>query len=154
MKGIKMSFEIDAVVEISLGSKYKYEVDKSTGKLVVDRPLPRPLPYNYGYIPNTLHADGDPLDVCILGSFPIHPLANVKVVLFGALKCTDNGLSDDKLLGFVAGESHDAGVFLAYVEQVKQYLSTYKEGFVVGKFVDKEEAYFILMKDLDTYLHE
>ncbi len=57
------SFEVDAIVEIPYGSMYKYEVDKETGQLTIDRPLLSPLPYNYGYIPNTLHGDGDPLDV-------------------------------------------------------------------------------------------
>lgn len=146
------NFEVDAVVEIPSGSMYKYEVDKKTGQLTVDRPLPQPLSYNYGYIPNTLHEDGDPLDVCIIGLYPICPLANVKVRLLGAFKCTDNGVSDDKLLAVVSGENWSDEEVM--IERVKFYLSTYKEGFVVGDRVDAEAAYAIMMRDLDAHFHE
>lgn len=145
------NFEVDAVVEIPHGSMYKYEVDKKTGQLKVDRILPQPIPYNYGYIPHTLHSDGDPLDVCIIGSYPIHPLANVKLRLLGAFLCTDNGVSDDKLLAVVSGEEWSDEEIM--IEKVKYYLSTYKEGFVVDGRVDSETAYAILMKDLDAHFH-
>lgn len=147
------NFEVDAVVEIPHGSMYKYEVDKASGLLTVDRPLPRPLPYNYGYIPNTLHGDGDPLDVCIVGCNSIQPLAKVKVILRGVLKCLDNGFSDDKLIATVVGEEINDLDIWSHVDVVKDYLSTYKKGFVVGKFEDVAEAYSILMKDVESYLH-
>jgi inorganic pyrophosphatase len=145
------NFEVYAIVEIPCGSMYKYEVNKESGQLTVDRHLPHPLPYNYGYIPNTLHEDGDPLDVCIIGCYPIYPLAVVKVVLLGAFKCIDNGVSDDKILAVVSGENWSDEEIM--IEKVKHYLSTYKEGFVVGDRVSAEEAYAILMKDLDAHFH-
>jgi inorganic pyrophosphatase len=148
------SFEVEAVVEISFGSMYKYEVDKKTGQLVIDRPLSSPLPYNYGYVPNTLHEDGDALDVCIIGENPIYPLTKLKVILMGAFKCIDNGESDDKLVAVIVGE----GVTDKYMNYAKQtvtnYLSTYKSGFEVLGFVGPEEAYQIVMKDTEAYLNE
>jgi inorganic pyrophosphatase len=145
-----MNFEITVIVEIPYASWYKYEVDKQTGNLVVDRPLPAPLPYNYGYVPNTLHADGDPLDVCIIGRYPIQPLSKIKVKLIGAFKCIDNGCSDDKLLAIVPGQDYSEGID---VEVVRHYLSTYKEGFTVVERVGAEEAYRILMQDVEAYLN-
>lgn len=150
-----MSFEITAIVEIPHGSMYKYEVDKNSGNLVIDRPLSEPLPYNYGYVPNTLHGDGDPLDICIVGRNPIFPLTKVKVVLLGAFLCEDNGQSDDKLVGAVVNEIHSyhglEALLPIYKNQIERYLTTYKSGFIVKEWVDSEKAYEILMKDLDTY---
>lgn len=145
------SFEIDVIVEIPNGSRYKYEVDKKTGQLIVDRPLPAPIPYNYGYVPNTLHGDGDPLDVCIIGVHPIAPLAKVKVILLGALICEDNGESDDKLIVHVVGEDEIALMQSFLIAHVTNYLSCYKEGFVVKGFVGPEEAQEILMKDIQSF---
>ena len=86
------NFEVQAIVEIPHGSLYKYEVDKTSGSLVVDRPLPVPLPYNYGYIMGTVHDDMDPTDIAIIGDYPIYPLTKVRVNVLGAFKCTDNGV--------------------------------------------------------------
>lgn len=149
-----MNFEIDGIIEIPSGSKFKYEVDKKTGTLVVDRPLMTELPYNYGYVPSTLHSDGDPLDVVVIDNDPIQPLTRVKLVLLGALICTDNGCSDDKLIAVVKGnEIYSQGMFLnSRVETVWHYLDTYKEGFVVHEFVDAEAAHAILMKDVEAFL--
>lgn len=156
-----MNFEIDAVVEIPLGSYFKYEVDKKTGQLTIDRPLPSPLPYNYGFVPNTLHGDGDPLDICIITDGPIYPLTKLKVTLLGAFKCIDNGESDDKLVAIVKGTEDFALLGwdrISTLEQHKRaishYLSTYKEGFIVNEFVGPEEAYEIVMKDIESFIHE
>lgn len=147
-------FEIEAIVEIPHGSAYKYEVDKKTGRLTVDRPLPSPLPYNYGYVPNTLSRDGDPLDICIIGCNPIQPLASANVVILGALVCNDNGDSDDKLLGMIVKENLSTMLIEHHIGQVQSYLSCYKSGFVVEKRVTSEEAYEILMRDTYAYQNE
>src|SRR5271166_4032705 len=109
------NFEIDGVVEIPFGSMFKYEVDKVTGLLTIDRPLPVALPYNYGYVPNTLHADGDPTDICIIDIYPIQSLTRVKLILLGAFICTDNGCSDDKLVAVVKGNENQ---YIRTFEQV------------------------------------
>lgn len=148
-----MNFEVNGIVEIPKDSKYKYEIDKASGTLVLDRPLSEKIPYNYGYIPNSLSPDGDALDVCVLGLHPIVPLAKVKLELVGALICTDNGISDDKLLATVIGDESEIGDITFFVMEAMQYLSKYKEGFVVEKFVPTEEAYQILMKATEAYLN-
>lgn len=149
-----MNFNVDAIVEIPHGSYYKYEIDKKTGQLVIDRPLPHPLPYNYGYVPNTLHEDGDPLDICIIGTHPIVSLTKVSVVILGAFKCIDNGESDDKLVAAVVGEHFSLLEQELAKGAIRHYLSTYKEGFEVKEWVGPEEAYQIVLKDVDAYLNE
>lgn len=148
------SFTIDVIVEIPLGSMYKYEVNKADGTLSVDRPLPAPIPYNYGYISETLHGDGDPLDVCILSANPIQPLSRVNVEIFGVLRCNDNGSSDDKLIGIVEGEKIPDLLFKHMLGQVKDYLQSYKTGFVI----EQEEvdcgalvAYGIYLEDFERF---
>jgi inorganic pyrophosphatase len=143
------TFEVEAVVEIPHGSKFKYEIKAE--KLTVDRPLPVVLPYNYGYLPNTLHDDGDPTDICIIGDFPIFPGAYIKVSVLGAFKCIDNGESDDKLVSVVLGESHSDQDIERGKRKIKHYLSTYKEGFIVNEFVGPEKALKIVKKDEHAY---
>ena len=67
------------VVEIPKGSIYKYEINKDTGKLALDRVISIPYPENYGYFPNTLAQDGDPLDVFLVSDQPIAPLTEVEI---------------------------------------------------------------------------
>lgn len=146
-------FEIEAIVEIPQWCNYKFEVDKKTGGLVMDRFLPRPLPYTYGFIPCTLHADGDPLDVCIFGGSGLYPLTKVKIKVLGAFLCTDNGCSDHKLVAMLVDEQGTEHTE-TFKDSIRQYLSTYKDGFTVEEFVGAEEARQILMKDLQAYQND
>lgn len=146
-----MNFEVEAVVEIPFGSMYKYEIDKKHGTLTVDRPLPVPLPYNYGFVPHTLHDDGDPLDVCIIGKNPIFPLTHVKIIVLGAFLCDDNGFSDDKLVAHVVGEKFTEVEITNAKAEIEHYLATYKPGFTVKGSYGPEQAYQVLMKDVQAY---
>ena len=89
-----------AVIEISKGSKNKYELDKETGRLKLDRVLftSTHYPQNYGFIPLTYSRDYDPLDVLVLCSEEILPLALVECKPIGILTMTDSGLADDKII--------------------------------------------------------
>ena len=144
-------FMLRALVEIPLGSMYKYEVDKNTNKLVVDRPLPSPITYNYGYIPNTLHNDGDPTDVCIVGDTPIYPLTSVNVYVVGAFRCIDNGSVDDKLVAVVLGDNMPEFKIELGKKKIEHYLSTYKKGFIVKGFVDADQAAVIINRDWERF---
>lgn len=127
------NFTIKAVIEIPKGSFYKYEIDKNSGALNLDRPLNQKIPYNYGFIPETLCGDGDPLDVFVISHHAIPPLTQVEVIIAGVLKCTDNGDSDDKIIATIVGEGVDVESSLP---DIIQYLHTYKTGFTVEKFED------------------
>ena len=88
------------VIEISKGSKEKYELDKETGLLILDRILYTSTiyPANYGFIPRTYGEDGDPLDVLVLCSQPIIPLTLVRCYPIGVIKMMDNGAYDEKII--------------------------------------------------------
>lgn len=89
-----------AVIEIPKGSKAKYELDKETGLLRLDRVLytSTHYPANYGFIPRTYAEDGDPLDVLVLCSETIFPLALVHCYPIGVISMIDNGERDDKII--------------------------------------------------------
>ena len=89
-----------AVVEISKGFKQKYELDKNTGILRLDRILytSTHYPANYGFIPHTLAGDGDPLDVLVLCSESLLPMSMVKVYPIGVITMDDNGKPDEKII--------------------------------------------------------
>lgn len=90
----------DALIEIPKGCKAKYEVDKATGMLRLDRVLytSTVYPANYGYIPNTLADDGDPLDVLVLCGDAIYPMTLVKCRPIGVINMIDGGLNDEKVI--------------------------------------------------------
>ena len=92
--------EFIAVIEIQKGSKQKYELDKKTGLLILDRILytSTHYPANYGFIPHTLASDGDPLDVLVLCSESLIPLSLVKVYPIGVITMEDNGDADEKII--------------------------------------------------------
>lgn len=89
-----------AVIEISKGSKKKYELDKETGLIILDRVLytSTHYPMNYGFIPRTLGDDGDPLDVLVLCSEPLEPLTLARCYPIGVMRMTDDGAGDEKII--------------------------------------------------------
>ena len=89
-----------AVVEISKGSKKKYELDKETGMIILDRVLytSTHYPANYGFIPRTYGDDGDPLDVLVLCSEALDPLTLVRCYPIGVIAMLDDGRHDEKII--------------------------------------------------------
>jgi inorganic pyrophosphatase len=92
--------EFNIVIEVSKGSKVKYEIDKETGLLKVDRILYSSVVYpeNYGFIPQTLADDDDPLDVLVLMQQPVLPLSILKVRPIGLLPMVDEGENDENII--------------------------------------------------------
>ncbi|MEX2368885.1 MAG: inorganic diphosphatase [Candidatus Paceibacterota bacterium] len=92
---------INTIVEIPRGSKNKYEIDKDSGLIALDRPAhtAQDFPFDYGFVPQTWWDDGDPVDVIILASFPIHPGVLVHVRPVGIMNMIDDGDADDKVIG-------------------------------------------------------
>ena len=88
------------VIEITKGSKKKYELDKDTGKIILDRILYTSTcyPANYGFIPRTYGDDGDPLDVLLICSEPIEPMTLVRAYPIGVISMIDNGHIDEKII--------------------------------------------------------
>ena len=88
------------MVEIPKGSKKKYELDKETGLIILDRILytSTHYPANYGFIPRSLGDDGDPLDVLLLCSEPLEPLTLCRAYPIGVISMIDNGRNDEKII--------------------------------------------------------
>lgn len=125
-----MSFK--AVVEIPAKSFYKYEFNKESNILEINRVLPIPCPYNYGFLKDLpLSADGDPLDIFIVSPEPIVPLTEVSVRIWGILLCTDQEVEDNKVIATI--DSCDFKDY-DYFRTIKWYLENYKEGFKVLEY--------------------
>ena len=135
---------IDIIIEIPKNSRIKYEKDEFTGKIRCDRYLKTPFnyPYNYGYIPNTLAPDGDPLDVFLLTDEPLYPGTIISVNILGVIKMLDNGEEDDKLLAVPGDALNFPDKFTTpklinnniiklvkeiYIEEIKFFLKNYKK---------------------------
>src|SRR3982750_3022448 len=100
-----------AIVEIPKGSKNKYELDKATGFLKLDRVLYSAVHYpaDYGFIPRTYCDDGDPLDVLVLGQEPVYPLTVVQARAVGVMRMRDDKGIDDKIIAVSVGDPSFAG---------------------------------------------
>lgn len=137
-----------AVIEMPMGTRYKYEIDKKSGALVLDRPIKSRVPYNYGFIPGTLCEDGDAIDVFVASSEPIPSLAEVRIRVVGAISGLDGGKRDDKILAFVFEDkfSRDTIPMTTFVGEVKAYLETYKAGFKILDLWSASEAIKMIAK--------
>ncbi len=95
-----------AVIEIPRECKVKYELDKETGMLRMDRVLHTATHYpaNYGFIPRTFADDNDPLDVLVLGSASVYPLTLMRCYPIGAIKMVDNNENDEKIIAIPFGD--------------------------------------------------
>ncbi len=95
-----------ALIEIPAGSKTKFELDKATGLLKVDRVLYGSVhyPWNYGFIPRTFCGDGDPLDVLVLGQAEVPPLSIMRAIPIGVMRMVDQGDTDDKIIAVHADD--------------------------------------------------
>jgi inorganic pyrophosphatase len=104
--GSELPRDFQAVIEIPLGSNVKYELDKPSGLLKVDRIIHSAVfyPANYGFIPQTYAEDNDPLDVLVLCQEPVQPLALIKARAIGLMSMIDSGASDDKIIAVATGD--------------------------------------------------
>ena len=98
-----MNYVYESVIEIPMGTKNKFEINKKTGKIKLDRVLYSALTYpgEYGFIENTLSLDGDPLDILIISSYPTFPGCIVDARIIGYLSVIDNGEHDEKVIAVV-----------------------------------------------------
>ena len=152
-----------AMIEISKGSKNKYELDKETGRLKLDRVLftSTHYPQNYGFIPLTYSRDYDPLDVLVLCSEDILPMSFVECKPIGIMTMIDNGLPDDKIIAVAVSDPfyqnyNDISELPEHImAEIRHFFQVYKtlEGkdTSVDEFKDKEEAMKIIQEALDDY---
>ncbi len=161
--GDKAPQVVNALIEIPQGSRAKYEIDKTTGLLKLDRVIYSSFhyPVNYGFIPQTLGEDGDPLDILVICSETIQPLCLVEATVIGNMQMIDNGEKDDKIIAVATKDptvNHYSNVNdlpKHFITVLKNYFENYKvlENKVVAidEFEDKEAAYRIIQKDIEFY---
>jgi len=158
--------KVHALIEIPYGSNIKYEIDKESGAVFVDRVLYSAMfyPANYGFVPNTLAADGDPADILVLNEYPLQAGCVIKCRLIGVLIMEDESGMDEKLLAvpvtkvdpvFDEIESIE-DLPKATLEKIKNFFETYKmlepnKWVKVKDFKGKEEAKKILEDAIKAY---
>src|SRR5215204_3135666 len=132
---------VNAVIEISQGSRAKYEIDKGTGLLKLDRVIYSSFhyPVNYGFIPQTLGQDGDPLDILVLCSQVIQPLCLVEATVIGNMQMIDSGEEDDKI---IAVATHDPSVnHINSIEELpKHFFSELRNYFEQYKVLENKQV--------------
>ena len=152
-----------AVIEISKGCKNKYEMDKDTGLLKLDRVLytSTHYPANYGFIPRTYAEDNDPLDVLVLCQEPIIPMTLVECYPIGALKMTDNNQVDEKIIAVPVNDPtyhnyKDISELPKHLfDEISHFFQVYKtlesKDTMVEEIVSAEEAREITQKCISIY---
>jgi inorganic pyrophosphatase len=116
-KGDNCPSVVNTIIEIPKGSNAKYEMDKPTGLLRLDRVLYSAMfyPHNYGFIPQTLGEDNDPLDILVLSQIAVVPLCIVEARVIGVMRMLDQGEGDDKI---IAVASQDVSV--NYINDIRE----------------------------------
>lgn len=155
-----------AVIEIEKGSKNKYELDKETGNIILDRILytSTHYPANYGFLPRTYADDGDPLDVLVLCSEVIHPLSLVRCYPIGMITMQDQGKMDEKIIAIPFEDptyntySNISELPVHVVSEMRHFFSVYKnlenKDTVVDDEAGPEVAKEVIRKALDDYVEK
>mgnify|MGYP001625216922 CR=1 FL=1 len=161
-----MNNVVDVIIEIPLKTKNKFEIDKKTNRIKLDRVLYSAMSYpaEYGYIENTLANDGDPLDILVISSEPTFPGCVVPARVIGYLKVIDNGYEDYKLISVVAVDPRyndvnsleDLSNFT--LDEIKDFFKNYKTlqniDVEVYDYHDKEEAIKLIEECKERYLRK
>ncbi|MBR6728121.1 MAG: inorganic diphosphatase [Clostridia bacterium] len=158
--------DFSAVIEISKGSRCKYELDKHTGLLRLDRVLytSTHYPASYGFIPRTFADDGDPLDVLVLCNEPIQPLTLVRVYPIGVMRMLDDGHIDDKIIavpftdpnynGYRSIDELPAHIFDEIMHFFKVYKQLENKQTDIKELYNREEAEKIVREAIDGYVEK
>jgi len=154
---------LNSIIEIAKGSRAKYELDKETGMLKLDRVLYSAMyyPSNYGFIPRTYCDDHDPLDILVLSQINIEPLCLVEATPIGVMRMLDQGEADDKI---IAVATHDIAVSHIkdidklsdyLISEIKNFFEDYKKlenkTVEVEEFQDRSVALEIINKAFKDY---
>lgn len=152
------------VVEIPKGSKKKYELDKETGLIILDRILytSTHYPANYGFIPRSLGDDGDPLDVLLLCSEPLEPLTLCRAYPIGVISMIDNGHKDEKIIAIPFNDPNyniysDIDQLPKHIfDEMRHFFTVYKtlenKETAVNEVSERSVAVKIVSEAIDNYI--
>lgn len=157
---------VNAIIEIPKGSRAKYEIDKESGLIKLDRVIYASMyyPLNYGFIPQTLGEDHDPLDIVVLTQVEVVPRCLIPSRVIGVMRMIDRGEADDKI---IAVAMQDASVsHIQTVEELPEYFRVELKHFfenykalenkkvIVDEFQSKTKAEEIIRQSIDLYKKE
>ena len=158
--------EFISVIEISKGSKKKYELDKETGYIILDRILytSTHYPANYGFIPRTYGDDNDPLDVLLICAEPLEPMSLVRAYPIGVITMIDNGHKDEKIIA-IPFDDPNYNQFknidelpIHLFEEMRHFFTVYKslenKETAVNEVMNKDEAKKIIAEAIDNYIEK
>ncbi|HPD01962.1 MAG TPA: inorganic diphosphatase, partial [Clostridia bacterium] len=155
--------DFTALIEIPMGSKCKYELDKETGLIKLDRVLytSTHYPQNYGFIPRTLSDDHDPLDVLVLCSEPVVPMAMIRCYPIGVVSMQDDGELDHKIIAIPVTEPlwnnyHNIEELPPHVmEEITHFFNVYKQlehkDTSILEIMDRTSAEVIIKENIQRY---
>ena len=155
-----------AVIEISKGGKNKYELDKETGYIILDRILytSTHYPANYGFIPRTYGDDGDPLDVLLLCAEPLEPMSLVRAYPIGVISMIDNGRNDEKIIAIPFKDPNynhysDIDELPAHIfEEMRHFFTVYKnlehKETAVNEVSARETAVKVIENAINNYVEK
>lgn len=157
---------VNTIIEIPKGSRAKYEIDKDSGLIKLDRVIYASMyfPLNYGFIPQTLGEDLDPLDIVVLTQVTVVPLCLIPAKVIGVMRMVDRGQADDKI---IAVATQDASVsHINRVEELPEYFKVELKHFfenykslenkkvVVDEFQSREKAIQVIEEAVSFYKKE
>ncbi len=157
---------INVIIEIPKGSKNKYEIDKETGLIMLDRALhtAQDYPFDYGFMPQSHWEDGDPLDVVVLTTYPLAPGILVKVRPVGVAHMIDDGESDAKIIAVPEKDPRFddiqdlSDVNKHTIKEIEHFFLTYKQiqkkSVTIDSFGDKKEAIEAILKSQQQYVEK
>jgi inorganic pyrophosphatase len=154
---------VNAIIEIPQGSRCKYEIDKASGLLKLDRVIYSSFyyPINYGFIPKSYGGDKDPLDILVITSVPVQPLTLIEAKVIGVMQMVDSGEADDKIISVAANDpsvNHINNIEELpnhFFEEIRNFFEEYKKlekkNVIVEEFGDKAKALKIVQEAIDYY---
>jgi inorganic pyrophosphatase len=154
---------VNAVIEIPQGSRAKYEIDKDSGLLKLDRVIYSSFyyPVNYGFIPQTYGGDKDPLDILVITSLAVQPLTIMEAKVIGVMQMVDSGDADDKIIAVAANDpsvnhyNNIEELQKHFFDELRHFFEEYKKlenkTVIVEEFGDKTTALKIIAEAIEFY---
>ncbi|WP_223151748.1 inorganic diphosphatase [Chitinophaga qingshengii] len=161
--GTEVPHVVNAIIEIPKGCRAKYELDKESGLLKLDRVLYSSVyyPANYGFIPQSYCDDHDPLDILVLSQVECVPMCIIEAKVIGVMQMVDGGEADDKIIAVAANDmsvNHINDISELpphFIDEMRHFFEEYKrlekKSVIVEEFQNKEKAEKIINQSFEDY---